>query len=201
VNGAPANPISGTRPASDRRARRTASNTNGTPSAGATSRSRATSSRVRTGRGITGPSPFTKASPTPIGSVTRRISAKMIAASTPSFSTASTVISAAASGVLHRSRRLIRARSARYSGRYRPAWRISQTGVYSVGCRRQARRKGWVVDVTSLCPAEELSRGAGPGSLVHAQHIVYLQNLGARTRPWCVSVRVKSQGAQRSRAD
>ena len=33
------------------------------------------------------------------------------------------------------------ARVARYSGRYRPAWRISHTGVQSTGSRRSARRK------------------------------------------------------------
>src|SRR5690349_23993215 len=33
------------------------------------------------------------------------------------------------------------ARVSRYSGRYRPAWRMSQTGVCGVGSRRQARRK------------------------------------------------------------
>jgi hypothetical protein len=33
------------------------------------------------------------------------------------------------------------ARVARYSGRYLPAWRISHTGVYSVGWRNNARKK------------------------------------------------------------
>jgi hypothetical protein len=33
------------------------------------------------------------------------------------------------------------ARVAQYSGKYRPAWRMSQTGVWSVAWRRQARRK------------------------------------------------------------
>jgi hypothetical protein len=32
------------------------------------------------------------------------------------------------------------ARTARYEGKYRPAWRIIQIGVRSTGCRRHARR-------------------------------------------------------------
>jgi hypothetical protein len=33
------------------------------------------------------------------------------------------------------------ARVAQYSGKYRPAWRMSHTGVWSVAWRRQARKK------------------------------------------------------------
>ena len=67
----------------------------------------------------------------------------MIAASTPSTSTVRTVTSAAACGVLHKSRRLMRDRTAWYSGRYRPICRIAHTGVYAVGSRRHAWRNGW----------------------------------------------------------
>ncbi len=70
------------------------------------------------------------------------MSAKRIAASTPNRSAAVTVTSVARSGFLHSSRNETLARISRYSAMYRPAWRISQTGVTSVGSRRQARRKG-----------------------------------------------------------
>jgi hypothetical protein len=54
--------------------------------------------------------------PDPQRSSTSRMSEKMIAASTPSCSTAITVTSAAASGVLQSSRKPSRSRMARYSG-------------------------------------------------------------------------------------
>ena len=57
------------------------------------------------GGGSPGRRPSANSSPTPSGSSTSRMSAKMIAASTPSCSTAITVTSAAASGVLHSSRK------------------------------------------------------------------------------------------------
>src|SRR5262249_16808864 len=57
-------------------------------------------------------------------------------------STAVTVTSAARSGVLQSSRKDTLARIWRYSGIYRPAWRISHTGVYGVGSWRQARSRG-----------------------------------------------------------
>jgi hypothetical protein len=69
----------------------------------------------------------------------------MIAASTPSRVTVAIITSAASRGVLQSSRNPTRSRTARYSGRYRPACRMSHTGVRSTGSRRQARRK-------SACP-------------------------------------------------
>ena len=67
------------------------------------------------------------------------MSAKIIAASTPSRCAAVTVTSAASEGVLHSSRKPTFERSSRYSGMYRPAWRINQIGVNGVGSRRHAR--------------------------------------------------------------
>ena len=68
------------------------------------------------------------------------MSAKRMAASTPRTSAAKMVVSAASSGFLHSSRKDTLDRSERYSAMYRPACRISQTGVASTGSRRQARR-------------------------------------------------------------
>src|SRR5207244_11117307 len=76
-----------------------------------------------------------------------KISAKRIAASTPRRSTGVRVISAASSGRLQSSRKPYCALSFRYSSIYRPAWRISQTGVYGVFSRRQAARKDWLLIV------------------------------------------------------
>ena len=68
------------------------------------------------------------------------MSAKRIAASTPRRSAAVTVTSVARPGSLQRSRNGTFERTAWYSGMYRPACRMSQTGVTSVGSRRQAFR-------------------------------------------------------------
>ena len=146
MNGAPAKPISGTRSPSAARARRTVSKTKGTVSAGSRSTSRSTSAAERTGRRMTGPSPRENSRPTPSGSTRSRMSAKRMAASTPSFSTGSSVTSAATSGVRQSSRNPIRSRIARYSGRKRPAWRMSHTGVNAVGRRLaggEERVHGW----------------------------------------------------------
>ena len=116
VNGAPAKPMSGTRPPRARRTRRTVSNTNPTASRTSTGFRRATSSALRTGRWICGPSPRANSRPTPSGSSTSKMSANRMAASTPSRSTGWRVTSHAASGVLQRSRNAYRARKARYSG-------------------------------------------------------------------------------------
>ena len=78
---------------------------------------RATDASSRTGRWITGPSPLANSSPTPSGSTINRISAKRIAASTPSRAIGCSVTSAAASGLRASSRNPKRSRMARYSGR------------------------------------------------------------------------------------
>ncbi len=77
-----------------------------------------------------------------MGSRIRRMSAKMIAASTPKRSAAVTVTSAAREGVLHNSRKVVRARTSRYSLMYLPACRINQIGVKGTDSRRHARMNG-----------------------------------------------------------
>src|SRR5471030_1647395 len=70
------------------------------------------------------------------------MSEKRIAASSGKRSSGCRVTSVAYAGLLASARKLpARFRVALYSGRYRPAWRISQTGVYSVGSRASARKK------------------------------------------------------------
>src|SRR5712691_9228898 len=174
VNGAPAKPISGIGGLSWARAMVIAWSTKGSDSAGSTSRKRSTSSSVRMGLCSTGPSPALNANCMPIGSRSSRISAKIIAASTPRRSTAMTVTSAASSGVLQSSKKATFARSWRYSGIYRPAWRMSHTGVYGVGSRRQARSRGalcsaaqslavWRV-IVALCDVSDMPEAFHEGS-------------------------------------
>ena len=121
---------------------RTASITKPVVSTGSGTPSFSTSPGPRTGGSRVG-GPPSKARVCPMASQGTRMSEKRIAASTPSRSTGWRVTSAASSGVLHTSRKLARARTARYSGRNRPAWRIIHTGVKSVGRPKQARRKAW----------------------------------------------------------
>ena len=139
VNGAPANPISGT--VDSRLTIRMASRSGPTATSGSNGRSRSTSSRERIGRSITGPTPSTISTSMPIPASGVVISANRIAASTPRRRTGWSVTSAhrAASRVISTS--VARARIARYSARDRPAWRMNQTGVASTDSRRQARRK------------------------------------------------------------
>src|SRR3990167_620059 len=150
--------MSGTRSPSAARTRRAASNTNGTAASTSIGPRRATAAPVRTGRWMTGPSPRANSSPPPRGSTINRISANRIAASTPRRSTGWSVTSAAASGFRHISRKPNRSRIARYSGMYRPAWRMSQTGVCGTGSRRAARRNG----ASSSDTQESLSSAAMP---------------------------------------
>ena len=139
VKGAPAKPMTGTASCSAARVFRMASATNPVRSTGSGTASFSMSAGVRSGEGKCGPlSP--SSSSIPMASVGMRMSEKMIAASTPRRRTGCTVTSAARSGVLQRGRKSIFSRMARYSGRYRPAWRMIHTGVTSTGCRRAARR-------------------------------------------------------------
>ena len=63
-----------------------------------------------------------------------------MAASSGKRSSGCSVTSVASAGVFASARKLPAfARVLLYSGRYRPAWRMSQIGVYSVGCRARAR--------------------------------------------------------------
>ena len=142
MNGAPAKPISGT-------CSRQAPRASGAPSRNeghGLRRRRArpvasTSAAARTGRRITGPSPRGELETHPhrldqeqdVGEEDGRVHAEPLHRRAPSPR-------AATSGVRQSSRNPIRSRIARYSGRKRPAWRMSQTGVYAVGRRRQAAR-------------------------------------------------------------
>jgi hypothetical protein len=60
---------------------------------------------------------------------------------------------------LHISRKENLLRSARYSFIYRPAWRISQMGVYFVAFRWQAIRKGYCFPVSFITSIPTLSNG------------------------------------------
>jgi len=76
-----------------------------------------------------GPSPASNVTGWPNASGTTKISENKIAASNRNRLIGCSVASAARAGVKHILRKLgVRSRSARYSGRYRPAWRMSQTG-------------------------------------------------------------------------
>ncbi len=64
-----------------------------------------------------------------------------MAASTPYRRTGCSVISTTSSGFMQDSSMATPSRIARYSGSDRPAWRMYQTGVWSTGSPRTARRK------------------------------------------------------------
>src|SRR6266849_1720942 len=77
-----------------------------------------------------GPSPASNVSFCPRAWGTTRISENRIAASKPNRRTGWSVTSAASAGLKHKSRNdPALARTSRYSGRYRPACRMSQIGV------------------------------------------------------------------------
>ena len=105
-----------------------------------------------------------------------------MAASTPSRRTGCSVISQASSGVRHDARKSCCARSARYSGRYRPACRMIQTGVRSTGSRRQARRKSGSVaaagDVAS--PRARFRRQARATSSAASAAATIVSDVGRR---------------------
>ena len=63
-----------------------------------------------------------------------------MAASKPNRRIGCRVTSAASAGVLHSSRNDTFLRTSRYSGRYRPAWRIIHSGGRGVARPRQASR-------------------------------------------------------------
>ena len=94
------------------------------------------------------------------------MSENRIAASTPCRRTGWRVISVTRSGRAQASSMPIPARTARYSGSDRPAWRMNQTGVRSTGSRRIARTSRDVVTAT-------------PGALITA----HPATAGARTPP------------------
>src|SRR4051812_3647327 len=148
VQGPPQNPISGTLPARRFFVSRMVSSTNPSDSRGSGTRSRSTSARDRSGSGKCGPL-SSSSSASPIASETTRMSLNRMAASTPRRSTGWIVTSAARSGVLQSSRNPTFDRIARYSGKYRPACRMNQTGVQSGSSRLQARRYRSARDIAS----------------------------------------------------
>ena len=138
VNGAPAKPISGVEPSSATRAV-IAAVVKGTCS-GVRSGIAATSSSVRTGCATTGPTPGTMSRSTPTALSGSTMSEKKMAASTPYRRTGCSVISVTRSAFMHDSSIPTPSRILRYSGSERPAWRMYQTGVWSTGSPRMARR-------------------------------------------------------------
>src|SRR6056300_1131462 len=82
-----------------------------------------------------------------------RISENKMAASIGYRRRGCIVTSQANSVFLHKSRNdPACSRVARYSGKYRPAWRIIQTGVRSTGCLSKARRKRSFFKFDTLFP-------------------------------------------------
>src|SRR5579864_1153760 len=118
---------------------RIASPTNPVSRVGSKSRNRFTAAASLTGFESTGPESGTS-SGIPMASATINMSEKTMIASTPSTRYGWMDTSAASSGVLQISRNVWSARTAWYSGRYLPAWRMIHTGTRSVGSNRQARR-------------------------------------------------------------
>ncbi len=93
------------------------------------------------------------------------MSENRIAASSANRSTGCSVTSVASSGVLASVRKSpARRRVSLYSCRYRPAWRISQIGVYSVGSRRSARSKVSLAGFTRV-----RSGPSGPSERTHSR--------------------------------
>ncbi|PQM47259.1 hypothetical protein C1Y40_02559 [Mycobacterium talmoniae] len=127
MNGAPANPISGTAPSAATSCD-TASAT-GCTACGSSGLSAATSAAVRTGWAITGPTSGTMSSSTPASRSGTTMSENRIAASTSWRRTGCRVISATSSASKQAASMLCWARSARYSGSERPACRMNQTGI------------------------------------------------------------------------
>ncbi len=115
MNGAPANPMSGV-PSSAALASAIVSITNGVRAAGSNGATRARSAAVRTGWGSRGPSSVNSTS-SPIASSGTSRSENRIAASNPNRRIGCSVTSAASLGDLQSSRKLIPARTCRYSGR------------------------------------------------------------------------------------
>jgi hypothetical protein len=97
-----------------------------------------TSSIVAIGLAITGPTPGRMSRSTPAAASGTTMSENRIAASTRCRRTGCSVISVIISGSRQASSIAVSARSARYSGSDRPAWRMNHTGVYGTGSPRQA---------------------------------------------------------------
>ena len=149
MNGPPQKPITALSGESSARTMRTASSTFSNAS-GPGMRSRSTSAAVRIGCSITGPTPSTSSSSTPIAATGVMMSANITAASTSWRRTGCSVTSAHSSGFSATSKNEWRSRRARYSGSDRPACRMNHTGVRSTGSRRHARTRSGSGSDTNL---------------------------------------------------
>src|ERR1700722_6992532 len=143
--------------------RRMASGRNLVSSSGSKMRRLATSAALRMGLGRFGPASFSSRC-MPMASAGIKISEKTMIASTPRMRNGCKDTSAARSGVLQTSRNGRGARTAPHSGRYRPAWRIIQTGTRVRASPRQARRKRSLRPIPSRSLAVSVfSGGISPG--------------------------------------
>src|SRR3954454_7131377 len=131
---------------------------------GSSNGSASTSATARTGFATTGPTPGLISMSRPATTSGRTMSEKRIAASTPCRRTGCSVISVTRSGSWHASSIAVPARSARYSGSERPAWRMNHTGVRSTGSPRAARTRAESAaaplsetEVTSVDPPRPVS--------------------------------------------
>src|SRR5579872_2597730 len=110
-----------------------------------------------------------------------RRSAKIMVASMPRISAAVIVTSAASAGLLQISSSECRLRTARYSGIYRPAWRMNQTGVRSTGWDLQARTKlEFGADMNLECSI--FGRGAPCGQIKSLRSRLKIKNLTTEGR-------------------
>ena len=106
--------------------------TNGT-SVGSRPRTATTPASSAIGLSITGPTPGLISTPTPIARSGTTMSLNKMAASTPYRRTGCSVISVIISGLEHASSIGTPARTFRYSGSDRPAWRMNHTGACETG--------------------------------------------------------------------
>src|SRR5688500_7324709 len=130
-----------------------------TTSSGSRSRSWSSWSLRRNGSATTGPVPGTMSRSTPTALSGTTMSEKKIAASTPYRRTGWRVISTTMSVRKHDSSIGTPSRMARYSGSERPAWRMNQTGTWSAGSPRHARKNGLSARVTVSIVSGRVSAG------------------------------------------
>jgi len=91
---------------------------------------------VAIGWATTGPTPGLMSRSTPAAASGTTMSEKRIAASTPWRRTGCSVTSVTSAGSRQASSMGTAARTARYSGNERPAWRMNQTGVWDTDSPR-----------------------------------------------------------------
>eukprot|EP00967_Tisochrysis_lutea_P144798 scaffold270947_cov30-Tisochrysis_lutea.AAC.4 len=142
VNGEPTKPSRDVFPSVSWRSAPRVSATKGSLAAGSPSSVMAfTSAIVRSGEVITGPEPLMTSNSTPSAGRGVRMSLNMITPSTPNACHGCRLSSMAISGVSERIRKGYLSDIARNAFMYRPACRMSQTGVRSTGSPRAARSK------------------------------------------------------------